>query len=171
MARRSSNVDEVNTVADVEDVEDISVVDEEGNTADEKPAKAPKAKKEPKRGQLPEGYVTPVGLAKAINEKGLYANRAGVVTDVAPQMVYSYVNNAPADAPYPYEEVVDSIGATRKVAKLENALAWWIAKNERAAERRANAANKAAAKAEKAASKASGEAAEGDDVAVAEEAE
>ena len=158
MARRN--------VAEVEDVENL--VDEAEETAEEKPAKKAKAKKEPARGELPEGYVTPVGLAKVLTEKGLHTNRDGEVTEVKPQMVYSYLRNSPESDKFPLETIQDSLGKDRQVVKIEAGVAWWERKNERTAARKANAAEKAAKKAERAAAK---EAEAEDDESVAEEAE
>lgn len=138
--------------SDVENVENEAVETEEVETIEGGEKKAT-AKKEPKRGELPEGYVTPVGLAKVLTEKGMHKNRAGEVTEVKPQMVYSYIRNSSKEDPFPIEIIKDSIGAERQVVKLDNALAWWERKNERAATRAANAKAKAEKKAEKAAAK------------------
>lgn len=145
MARRTE--DEVEAVVNDEQ----ETVAEGTETATQE--KAPKAKKEPARGELPEGYVTPVGLTKLLNEKGLHKNRAGEVVEIRPQMTYSYIKNAPKDAPFPMEKVTDSLGKERDAVKVDAALEWWEAKNKRAAERKANAADKATKKAAKAAEK------------------
>lgn len=113
--------------------------------------KEPKAKKEPTRGTLPEGYVTPVGLAKIISERGLHINREGVAAVVAPQVVYSYIKNAPKEHLFPMEHIADSLGKVRDVVQIEEAVAWWIAKNERVAAGKIASADKAAKKAAKAA--------------------
>ena len=139
--------------ADVEVVE-TEEVENTPEASGEKAATA-KAKAEPKRGTLPEGYVTPVGLAKELSKRGLQKNRDGVVLEtVAPQMVYSYIKNAPMDDSFPIETVKDSIDADRQACKLETALEWWERKNKRTSERSTNAAEKAAKKAEAAAKKA-----------------
>jgi hypothetical protein len=108
--------------------------------------KQPKAKKEPKRGDLPEGYVTPVGLAAILTERKLHTNRDGEIVEVKPQMVYSYIKNASKEDPFPIETVKDSIGAERQAVKVDEGVAWWTRKNERVAARKANAAEKAAKK-------------------------
>jgi len=139
--------------ADVETVEPTAEVDEVEATADA--PKAAKVKKEPARGDLPEGFVTPIGFAKILSEKGLQKDRAGeVVKDVRPQMVYSYIKNAPKDDAFPLEDVTDSIGKTRSVVNIEKGLDWWTRKNDRTEARKTNAAAKEAKKAEKAAAKA-----------------
>lgn len=141
MARRTDNTDvEANEVEDV-----VESQDTEGA---EKPAKA---KKEPSRGDLPEGYVTPVGLATVLSERKLHTNRDGETVNVKPQMVYSYMKNAPKDDPFPLETITDSIGKERQAVQIEAGVAWWIRKNERTAQRKQNAADKAAKKAERAA--------------------
>ena len=115
---------------------------------EEKPAKA---KKEPVRGTLPEGYVTPVGLAKVLGERGLQKDRQGNVKEkVEPQQVYSTIRNAPKDHPFPLETVLDSLGKPRQAVQVEAAVAWWTEKNERSVVRATNAAEKAAKKAAKA---------------------
>jgi hypothetical protein len=148
MARRENTV--------VEDVETVVADDgvEDTTGSEETTEKTPKAKKEPARGELPEGYVTPIGLAKEISARGLHQNRDGVTEDVKPQMVYSYIKNAPKDHPFPLETVQDSLGHDRQALQLEAGVEWWVAKNERAAARKASAAEKAAAKEQRAAEKA-----------------
>lgn len=151
MARRTDSPD---VDVDVNDeIEDTGVSDETETVA-EKPAKEPKQKKEPVRGDLPEGYVTPIGLAKALTERQLHTNREGQIVPVAPQMVYSYIKNAPKEHPFPMETVQDSLGHDRQVVKLDAGIEWWTAKNARAAARKAFAADKATKKAEAAAKKA-----------------
>lgn len=130
--------------ADVEAVETEEVETVETPTEGES---TPKAKKEPARGDLPEGYVTPIGLAKELGKRGLQRNREGVVLEeVRPQMVYSYIKNAPKEDPFPLETVTDSIGKERQALKLDEGIAWWERKNERAASRKQNAAEKKAKK-------------------------
>lgn len=159
MARNKGN-------ADVETVEQ----DEVETVAEQTEEKQPKAKKEPARGELPEGYVTPIGFAKILGERGLQRNRGGeVVTDVRPQMVYSYIKNAPKDDAFPLETITDSIGKERQVVNVEAGVEWWERKNERTATRKQNAADKATKKAERAAAKAAE--AEASDEAEAAEAE
>jgi hypothetical protein len=135
---RNKDVDEVETV----DVDEVAPDTE----TSEKPAKA---KKEPVRGELPEGYVTPVGLAKVIEERKLHTAKDGS-HEVKPQMVYSYIKNAAKEDPFPLTEVQDSLGHARKVVLVEDGVAWWERKNERTATRRANAKEKADKKAAKA---------------------
>jgi hypothetical protein len=157
VARRRNDTKEntvsTETVNESSDVDlDVDTTPEEDGvvepTAESTTEKTPKAKKEPVRGELHEGYVTPVGLAKVITEKGLHTNREGEVVPLAPQMVYSYVKNAPKDDPFPFEEgYLDQSGKPRQAAKLEAALAWWDRKKTRANERKTNAATKAAKKA------------------------
>lgn len=111
--------------------------------------KAPKVKKAPTRGTLPDGYVTPVGLAKAITVAGLHFNKDGVATDLKPQVVYSYIKNATKEDPFPMETVVDSIGKSREAVKADAGIAWWTRKNDRTAARKVSLVAKAEAKAAK----------------------
>lgn len=143
------------------DVETVEAGIDEVVTNDEaKPQKAPARK----RGDLPEGYITPIGFAKLATELKLHTDRQGG-HEVKPQMVYSYMRNAPKDDPFPILIVQDSNGDDRQVVKPEDAVAWWTRKNERVAGRRANAAEKAEAKNRRAAEKAeAGEAVEAEEV-------
>jgi hypothetical protein len=141
---------ESNTAVQEPDVEAITgsvdtEVDVPGSSTPATDAPAPKAKAEPKRGELPEGYVTPIGLAKALSQE-----KDGTNDSVKPQMVYSYIKNAPAAHPFPSEVVTDSIGAQRNALKLEEGLKWFHEKDARVAERKQNAAAKAEKKAAKA---------------------
>jgi hypothetical protein len=146
-----------NRSADVETPEEEQVDTPEASAE----GKEPKAKKEPARGELPEGYVTPIGLAKVLTERGLHTNRQGEVVEVRPQMVYSYIKNAPKEDAFPSETVTDSIGKERNAVKLDAGVEWWERKNARVAQRKSNAAEKAAAKERRAAEKAAAAEAEG----------
>jgi hypothetical protein len=147
---RGSRSDVLDEVENVEDNEQEVVESPQEQAEGEQ---APKAKKEPKRGDLPEGYVTPVGLAKVLTERGLHTNRQGEVAKVEPQMVYSYLNNNKEFGGV-FTDVEDSIGATRKAVELETGVQAWVDLKTRANERRQNAAAKKAAKEERAAAKA-----------------
>lgn len=151
MARRTSSE------VDVPEVEETPTETTETTTES-----APKAKKEPARGDLPEGYVTPHQLAKVLTERKLHKNREGEDTEVRPQMVYSYMKNASKGDPFPIETVTDSIGKERQAVKLDEGVAWWERKNARVAERKQNAAAKAEAKAKRAQEKATAQEAEGE---------
>lgn len=128
-----------------EELEDTEETEPEEDSEEETEKAAPKVK----RGELPEGYVTPVGLAAVLTERKLYVNRKGEVAEVKPQMVYSYIKNAPKDHPFPSETVQDSLGNDRFVVDLEKGVQWWTDKNARAEARKASAADKAAKKATK----------------------
>jgi len=177
------DVDESN--AEVEDVDvdtgfdpeddEVEVIPDAPTESDGEP-KAAATKKEPKkpaRGDLPEGYVTPVGLAKIITEKGLHGTEEDGSNRVCPpQVVYSYIKNAPKEHPFPLETVKDSVGQPRQALKADAGVSWWEEKNKRVAERKQNAADKAAKAAARAAAKPSeAEAAGTEDAAPAEEAE
>jgi hypothetical protein len=131
-----------------EDVETPDEVETEVETPEgSAEGSEPKAKKEPARGQLPDGYVTPIGLAKILTERGLHKNREGETVEVRPQMVYSYMKNAPKDDPFPIETVTDSLNKERQALTAEAGVAWWERKNARVAQRAQNAQEKAAKKA------------------------
>jgi hypothetical protein len=137
-----------NTDADVDTPnEELEETATEGTEANGQAAKGGK-KKEPARGDLPEGVVTPVGFAKILGERGLQKDRQGnVLTEVRPQMVYSYIKNAPKEDPFPLKKVNDSIGKERDVVSVDEGVAWWERKNTRTAERAENARKKEAQKA------------------------
>lgn len=145
MSRRTDTVEEV----DLSSETDEAAVPTEGET----PAKTQKAKKEPARGVLPEGFVTPIGLAKELTTRELHTDKNGG-HEVRPQMVYSYKKNAPKDDPFPIQTIQDSLGKDREVVSLEEGIAWWTRKNERVAGKRQSAEQKRTAKAERAAAKA-----------------
>jgi hypothetical protein len=134
-------------------VDEVETVDTEVETVEapegEKPAKA---KKEPARGELPEGYVTPVQFSKIVTERELHTDKNGGHA-VAPQMVYSYIKNSPEADKFPVTTVTDSIGKERQALLVEDGIAWWERKNERVNTRRANAAEKAEKKAARATAK------------------
>jgi hypothetical protein len=139
--------DETDVFPDVEDVD--TPEDETDSPAGE--SKPPKTEKVPARGDLPEGYVTPVGLAKLLNEDlSKYSSTGNAIT---PQMVYSYIKNAPKDHPFPITEVTDSLGKSRQALLATDGLTWWEEKNARVAARKSNAAKKAADKEASAAKK------------------
>lgn len=117
---------------DTEPVDDVPVVDVTDERDDEQaPAPTKKAARktaEPKRAPLPDGFVTPVGLAKVINERGLYTGSRP--DGVSPQMVYSAIKAGAGERAFPGQDVNG-----RLAVEVEAGVAWWVAKNERAARR------------------------------------
>ena len=101
-----------------------------------------------KRPPVPEGFITPVAFAKELTKHLHESGDLDADAEIPPQMVYSYLkSNSKGDNAFPQYPG----GEGRKVLlKLDEALAWWDAKNVRVAERKANAANKEAKKAAKA---------------------
>ena len=82
------------------------------------------------RAPLPEGYVTPVGLTKELNARGLYhgARKDGLSS----QMVYSYMKANGPDSAHPFPvETVDG----RQLVKLDAGVQWWTDKEARVAQR------------------------------------
>lgn len=132
-----------------------------GEGATPAPAKAEKA---PARPEVPSGYITPVQFAKALTkhlaEKGV-SNKNGKIgrkeddtidlnhNPIPPQYIYSVLNQgkkAGAKNPLPsYSE-----GGRENLLKLEEALAWWDAKDQRVADSKTAKAEKEAKKAAKA---------------------
>lgn len=140
---------------------------EETEVSPAEAAAKPEAKaKGPKRGTLPEGKVTPVGLAAILTERKLHQNKAGEIVPVKPQMVYSYMKNSTKEDRLETHEIQDSNDQPRQVFDIEKAVEWWERKNKRVAERKANAAAKATKAAEKAAAKPEAEGSEPEGEAV-----
>lgn len=129
---------------DDDEVEEVTAVTPTG-----KPVKS--ASKEPARPPVPEGYISPVAAAKKLGEhltaKAREEDPDAPQIEVRPQVVYSYIKNSKGGKnPIPtYEE-----GGRSNLLKLDEFLAWWDEKDQRVAERKANAAAKEAKKAEKA---------------------
>ena len=114
------------------------------------------ATKEPARPAVPEGYVSPVNFAKALSEQ--------LGKEIKPQVIYSYIKNGGKENKLPtYEE-----GGRANLLKLDEALAWWTAKDTRVAAQKEAAAVKAAAKAERAANKSVTETTPAEDTPVVE---
>lgn len=158
--------------APVEVVEEVDVVDDEAEDvqveAPEATAEGEKPKNEsaPKRGDLPEGLITPVAFAKLLSQpidgnpenkddsNYRYTHSKTGDHTVAPQMVYSYLKSVKGSKdPNKLtikDGVVDSNGMARNnILVQDEALAYWDAKNKRTAESKEAAAEKAAKKAEK----------------------
>jgi hypothetical protein len=146
---------------------DVPAVDDEAEvvatTEGDAKEKTEKAPAKPKRGDLDDGFITPVQFAKELSQpkdgnaenddedNWHYTGKSGSHV-VAPQMVYSYIRSNGEGSKHPIvtQSVTDSNGQTRdNVLNRDEAFAWWTAKNERAKERAANAK----AKAEKVAAK------------------
>jgi hypothetical protein len=114
---------------DVDAPDDAEDTVEEGTatTPTDKPAKA---KKESTRPPVPEGFISPVTFAKILTEH----KRANGTLDgdkvIAPQVVYSYIKNNPADGKYPFPARTDVPGRAL-VLKADEGLAWWDEKDAR----------------------------------------
>lgn len=146
---------DVDVDTDLEEVEDVAGLEE-----DAPKAKAEKAPAAPKRGDLADGWVTPVAFAKYMTENQLHHDKDGNVAELKPQVVYSYIKNAPKDNPFPnsdgqggLKKVKDSNDVERGAFLLSEGLEWWENRKKKAAERKAAAAEKAAKKTAKAANK------------------
>lgn len=132
---------EENLDVDTPELEEADEADApEATTETAKADKPAKKEKAPARPPVPEGFITPVAFAKVLSE-------LPGAKEVPPQYVYSTIrSSASGKNPLPtYSE-----GGRNNLLKLEEALAWWDAKNKRVEERAVNAATKA----EKAANKA-----------------
>lgn len=156
LATSDSTGEQLPEVEDLSDAPDSE--QEEVEVSAPEAAKAEAKAKAPKRGELPEGKVTPVGLAKILTERKMHQNKAGETIEVKPQMVYSYMKNSSKDDKLETHTIRDSNDQPREVFDIEDAIAWWTRKNERVVARKANAAEKAA----KAAAKPAEAKAEGD---------
>jgi hypothetical protein len=153
MPRERGNTAEVDVDTNAE-VEDVSGATETTESTPKTPARPP----------VPEGFVTPVGFAKLLTAH--LREREPEHKEIPPQQIYSMIRNASKENPFPvYEE-----GGRKNLIKAQEGLAWWDAKDQRVAERKANAAAKAEKKAAAAAQRESaGES--GGDTAQAVEAE
>jgi hypothetical protein len=166
---------EVQDGVELDEVEDLTDETEEVETPAEAKKEA-KAKPTKKRGNLKDGWATPVALAHKLTELGLGGkDEDGDNLVVPPQVVYSYIKNAPKDHPFPnthtdsqepthpeydgdhitltekgqLNTVKDDIGADRAAFLLDHGVEWWQNKIERAKARKANAAKKASKPAKK----------------------
>lgn len=95
---------------------------------------APKARSG-KKGFLPAGWVTPVGLTKVINDRGLYPGEGelgGIYNPIA----------ASEKAGDPFPGVYDHEGY-KVIVEVEAGIAWYVRWTERQAARRENAAQRA----------------------------
>jgi len=132
MSRRNqSNQSEEDTVSNEKTSETEA---QEGEATETKKAKQT-------RHDLPEGYVTPVGLTNALNAR--LGRKSGEEGAIRPQMIYGYLKNNNAN-------FRESVGLTdhtdgRKILVLSQGLAWWDAKEERKSARATKAQEKAAA--------------------------
>lgn len=148
------------------EAEDLDVDAPEGGEAEDTVAegtdvapKAEKAKKEPARPPVPEGFISPVKFAKVLTEHLRSKGKLTAEQEVRPQVVYSYIKNNGADSKHPFP--THSAEGRAVVLKADEAVAWWDAKDERVAAGKVARAEKAKAKAEKDAAKP--ESAEGTD--------
>lgn len=96
---------------------------------------APAPRRTSKKGFMPEGWVTPVGLTKVINDRGLYPGEGelgGIYNPIA----------ASEKAGDPFPGVYDHEGY-KVIVEIEAGLAWYVRWTERQAKRRENAAQRA----------------------------
>jgi hypothetical protein len=109
----------------------------EGQPAAAKPTKSTKP-------PVPEGYITPVAFAKKLSEREIAEGRLAEGQAIAPQMIYSYVNQGKnPNTKNPLKSY--SEGGRENLLKEDEAFAWWDAKEERKVNREANKAAKATA--------------------------
>jgi hypothetical protein len=141
------------------DTDELNVQDEvdvpaeptdEVDTAEDTPtAKETK----PSRPEVPTGYITPVAFAKLLTARLREQGKLDADGEVKPQVVYATLKNASKNHPFPK---YDGINGRNNLIKLDEngepaeAFEWWDAKDQRAAERKANAAAKATKKSAKA---------------------
>lgn len=129
-------VDTPNASAD-DETEEVDGADKAGT----KPAKKA-AKKANARPPVPEGFIAPVAFAKELTKRLQAAGKLSADTEIPPQMIYAYIkSSAGGKNPLPtYSE-----GGRNNLLKLDEALAWWDAKEQRSQERNAKKAAKPAA--------------------------
>jgi hypothetical protein len=134
---------------DLTEVEDdeTDTVPTDATGSPEGESKAPAKPKNP-RWTPPEGFVTLVGAAKVITDKGLYFPRGSETPGELPsQQVYSLANGSSKTDPFPETKFDDegnqSETGQHRAVKVEDLVAWWERKNTRVKERAANAKDKA----------------------------
>src|SRR3954452_23107142 len=142
---QAEEVAEVEVPAEKPDSEVLAVAPEQPAAQGENQTSSPTRSK----GDLPDGYVTPIGLAKAISEKAKtgvegFANtfKPDEKSNLRPQVVYSHIRNASKSNPVPTELIKDSIGAERLAIKTDAGLEWWASKTKRVQASKEAAANK-----------------------------
>ena len=114
---------------------DAPDADEAEDTVEEGTAAAPtdkpaKAKKESTRPPVPEGFVSPVAFAKILTDHKRANGTLAADKVIAPQVVYSYIKNNPADGKYPFPARTDVPGRALVLVASEG-LEWWDAKDAR----------------------------------------
>jgi hypothetical protein len=134
---------------DFDESPELDETDTVETTEEAKPAKAAKV---PARPPVPEGFIAPVAFAKVLTAKLREMGKIAADAEIPPQMVYSYIKNT-AKTDHPLKSYTE--GGRNNLLKEDEALEWWLGRDERAAERKAIAAAKAAKKAAKEAAKAS----------------
>jgi hypothetical protein len=142
-----------NTTSD--DVSDLDVDAPDGDEAEDTVAegteaaptdKPTKAKKESTRPPVPEGYISPVQFAKVLTEHKIKNGTLEEGKVIAPQVVYSYIKNNPADGKYPFPARTDVEGRAL-VLKADEGLKWWDEKDARVKAQKTAKAQRDAAKA------------------------
>jgi hypothetical protein len=143
MARRDTS--------DTAVVDEVDVPDADTDTAPAEGTSETKSK-EPARPPVPEGFVSPVGFAKELTKhleaRGATNSKGEAITvknPIPPQQIYSMIRNSSKNNPFPVHEE----GGRKNLIRLSEGLSWWDAKDERVAERKANAEAKATAKAQR----------------------
>lgn len=132
-----------NSDEEVEEVDTPDASDDESDEVEETDKAETKKEKKPARPPVPTGYISPVAFAKELTKHLQEQGKMKADDEVRPQVIYSYIRNtAKGKNPLPtYEE-----GGRQNLLKLDEALAWWDAKDERVSARKANAAEKKAKK-------------------------
>jgi hypothetical protein len=166
----AAEVEELGSVEEDLDVEALGEAseDEAEDTVEAAPAApkgksgAAKEKKGPARPAVPEGYIMPVAFARELTKhlaaRGAENKHGKIHPDtnvIPPQQVYSMMRTNGSDSKNPFP--VHELEGFTTLLKLEEALAWWDAKDARVSKSKAEKAAKAAKKAEKAESAAEGE--------------
>ena len=139
-----AEVDEVPT----EVLDEVDTPDEETDEPSTEPATKVKKVKASQRPAVPAGYITPVQFAKKLSARLTAELRAAgklaadEEIEVAPQMIYSYLNQAKKaeNAKHPLPSY--SEGGRDNLLKEEEAMQWWDDKEARKAARATTAGGK-----------------------------
>jgi hypothetical protein len=137
-----------------EDVETVEASDEDVEVVPAEPTTGTvqAQTKAPARPVVPEGFITPVQFAKELTDRERKAGRIAEGEVIAPQVIYSYVNQGKKAGADPVKTLRSySEGGRENLLKREEAFAYWDAKAQRVQDRKDAKAAKEKAAAEKAA--------------------
>jgi hypothetical protein len=134
----------------LESVDGENAVDEDVETLPEgATAETPAAPVKPKKAAVASGYITPVAFAHLLTEREQKAGRISAAEAIAPQVIYSYVNQGKKPGADPAKTLKSySVGGRENLLKADEAFTFWDDKDARVQARKAAKVAKLAAAAE-----------------------